>query len=159
VRTSIKGNAAEAAVLHALIERDLNVLIPFGDGQPYDLVVHLPPADFLRVQCKTARLRKRCLVFNSRTTDHGKGRLPYIGLADIFGVYFPPSKSVYLVPVSDTQTFYGCLRLEPTRNNQRRRVRFAADYEVGRWTDTALRAVAASSTHLKEVSPSASEAA
>jgi hypothetical protein len=138
MRTAAKGNAAEAAVLHALIERDLNVLVPFGDGQPYDLVVQIPPEGFLRVQCKTARRKKGCLVFNARTTDHGKGRLPYVGLADLFGVYFPPTQSVYLVPVRDAQTYYGWLRLDPTRNNQRRRVKFAAEYEIERWTIDAL---------------------
>jgi hypothetical protein len=134
-----KGNAAEAAVLNAFAERDLGVLVPFGDGQPYDLVVDLGRSMFLRVQCKTARpLDDGCLEFNSRTTDHGRGRLPYLGLADVFGVYFAPSKSVYLVPVREVLTFQVRLRLEPTRNNQRRRVRLASDYEIDRWTFEAL---------------------
>jgi hypothetical protein len=138
VRTSTKGNAAEAAVLQALVQRELDVLVPFGGGQPYDLVVHIAANKFLRVQCKAARRKKGCLIFNSRTTDHGKGRLPYLGLADIFGVYFAPNRSVYLVPVRDTATYFGWLRLEPTRNNQRRGIRFAADYEIDRWSREAL---------------------
>jgi PD-(D/E)XK endonuclease len=92
VQTATKGNAAEAAVLNAFVERDFDVLVPFGEGQPYDLVVHPPINTFLRVQCKTARQRDGCLVFNSRTTDHGRGRLTYVGVADIFGVYFAPSQ-------------------------------------------------------------------
>jgi PD-(D/E)XK endonuclease len=128
VRSATKGNAAEAAVLNAFVERDLGVLLPFGEGQPYDLVVHLPTDEFLRIQCKTARPSGGCLEFNSRTTDHGRGRLPYTGLADIFGVYFPPLQSVYLVPVSEITGFAARLRLEPARNNQRRHVRFAIDY-------------------------------
>jgi hypothetical protein len=39
VSTITRGNAAEAAVLNALIRADLIVLVPFGDGAPYDLVV------------------------------------------------------------------------------------------------------------------------
>lgn len=78
------------------------------------------------------------LIFNCRTTDHGRGRLSYVGLADIFGVYFPHTESVYLVPIDAVAGHEGRLRLEPTRNNQRRRVRLAADYELDRWTVQAL---------------------
>jgi hypothetical protein len=136
---------AEAALLNAFVERGLCVLVPFGEGQPYDLVVHLPTNDFLRVQCKTARAIEGCLEFNSRTTDHGRGRLLYLGLADMFGVYFTPTQAVYLVPVSDISTFFVRLRLTPTLNNQRRGVRLAADYEFDRWTVEALGDVARAS--------------
>jgi hypothetical protein len=150
MQTATKGNAAEAAVLNAFVERDLDVLMPFGEGQPYDLVVHLPTNSFLRVQCKTARQRDGCLVFNSRTTDHGRGRLPYVGVADIFGVYFAPSQSVYLVPVLEVSSFVVRLRLEPTRNNQRCGIRLAADYEIDRWTVEALREVDRMAMHSLE---------
>ena len=49
------GNAGEAKVLAALVERGFDVLVPFGEGQPYDLVIHLGHSEFCRVQCKTAR--------------------------------------------------------------------------------------------------------
>ena len=97
-------------ILAALVERGFEVCVPFGGGQPYDLVV------------------------DTRSTDHGQGRRPYFGLAHIFGVYFPPEKSVYLVPLDAVGGFRGYLRLEPTRNNQRRKVRFAADYEIDKWS-------------------------
>jgi hypothetical protein len=134
VQSNMKGNLAEAAILNALVERDLGVLVPFGGGHPYDLVVHLTIDRFLRVQCKSARLLEGCVTFNSRTTDHGRGRRPYLGLADAFGVYFPPSRAVYLVPVCEVSTFQVRLRLQPARNNQRQGVRLAADYEIERWT-------------------------
>ena len=97
---------------------------------------------FLRVQCKTAWVRGGCALFNCRMTDHGGGSLPYIGLADIFGVYLPPRDSMYLVPIDAVADTEGRLRLEPARNNQQRRVRLAVDYEVERWTADALREVA-----------------
>jgi PD-(D/E)XK endonuclease len=134
VQTSSKGNTAEAAILNAFVERDVGVLVPFGDGHPYDLVVHLATDRFLRVQCKSARLVRGCVEFNSRTTDHGRGRLPYLGLADLSGVYFAPRRAVYLVPVCDVSTFHVRLRLQPTRNNQRQGVRLAAEYQIERWT-------------------------
>jgi hypothetical protein len=138
METVRRGNAAEAAVLKALTDLGLKVLIPFGGGHPYDLVVHLEPGGFLRIQCKCARQYRRCALFNSRTTDHGSGRLPYIGRADAFGVFLPDNNQVYLVPVREATTFTVGLRLEPTRNNQRKGVKLAADYEVEHWSISAL---------------------
>ena len=139
----MNGNATEAAVLSALMERDFDVLIPFGDGHPYDLVVHLVGKAFLRVQCKTAWASGGCLIFNTRSTDHGRGPQSYRGVADIFAVYFPPKRSVYLVPIDAVANFKGRLRLEPTLNKQRRGVRLAADFEIDRWTVEALQEVVA----------------
>lgn len=133
METATKGNTAEAAVLGGFVQRGFHVLVPFGGGQPYDLLVDLEDRAFLRVQCKTARYYRGCVTFNARTTDHGHGRRPYHGVADAFGVYFPPTQSVYVVPVREASTFTIGLRLGPTRNNQRRGVRFADDYEIARW--------------------------
>ena len=134
MNTAVKGNATEGAVLNAFVAQGLGVLVPFGDGHPFDLVVSLGDCDFLRVQCKTARLVDGCIGFNSRSTDHGRGPGRYAGLADVFGVYFPPSGAVYLVPVAEVSGLSVQLRLKPALNNQRRRVRMAAEYAIERWT-------------------------
>jgi hypothetical protein len=105
-------------------------------------VVELGDA-LLRVQCKRAWPSGGCLVFNSRGTDHGNGRRSYRGLADIFGVYFPQTEGVYLVPIDAVADSKGWLRVEPARNNQRRGVRFAVDFGIDRWTAEDLCAVAA----------------
>jgi hypothetical protein len=128
-------------VLAALVRRNLEVLVPFGDGHPYDLAVDLGDM-FLRVQCKRAWPYKGCMLFNCRSTDHGSGPRSYRGLADIFGIYFPPTDSVYLVPIDGVAAFEGRLRLVPARNNQKRKIRFATDFEVDRWTKADLRRAA-----------------
>ena len=125
-------------VLAALVRHGFDVLVPFGDGHPYDLVVSIDHSQFVRVQCKTSWPRGGCVIFNGRTTDHGRGPQSYVGLADVFGVYYPPTEAVYLVPVGAVASFEGRLRLEPTRNNQRRGVRFAAGFEIERWTAESL---------------------
>ena len=141
METAARGNAAEGAVLNAFVQRGYGVLVPFGGGQPYDLVVELGSA-LLRVQCKRAWPSGGCLVFNSRGTDHGNGRRSYRGLADIFGVYFPQTDSVYLVPINEVAESKGWLRVEPARNNQKRGVRFASDFEIDRWAIDDLREAA-----------------
>jgi hypothetical protein len=132
----------EAMVLSAFEQRGFRVLIPFGDGHRYNLAVHLKGTEFLRVRCKTARPQRGCLIFNARSTDHGRGPQSYVGLADIFGVYFPSRQAVYLVPIDGVANFEGRLRLEPTRNNQRRGVRMAAEFEIDRWSAASLHDVA-----------------
>jgi hypothetical protein len=49
---------------------------------------------------------------------------------------------VYLVPIDGVAEFEGRLRLDPTRNNQKRGIRFAADFEIDRWSLEALREIA-----------------
>ena len=137
--TAHRGRAAEGAILNAFLRMNLAVLVPFGDGHPYDLVVHVPPDTFLRVQCKTAWPGDGCLIFRSTTTDHGNGPQSYLGIADTFAVYCPASGGVFLIPVRLVSTKTVSLRLEPARNNQRRRIWMAADYEIGRWSVEMLR--------------------
>lgn len=55
-------------------------------------------------------------------------------MADVFGIYFPPAESVYLVPVVMASGFQGRLRLDQPLNNQRKGIRFAADFEIDRWS-------------------------
>ncbi|MBS1895026.1 MAG: hypothetical protein JST59_27320 [Actinobacteria bacterium] len=82
-------------MLNGLVGRGFDVLVPFGGGHPYDLAVDLGLSGFLRVQCKRAWRSGGCLAFNSRSTDHGRGRQAYQGLADVFGVHFPPIDKLY----------------------------------------------------------------
>jgi hypothetical protein len=69
-----------------------------------------------------------------------------LGLADVFGVYFPGNQSVYLVPIDAVANFKGRLRLEPTRNNQKLGVRLATDFEIDRWTRESLRRIVSRGT-------------
>jgi hypothetical protein len=64
-------------------------------------------------------------------------------LADLFGVYFPPSEEVFLTPIEAVAASEGRLRFEPPRNNQRKRIRMAAEFEIGTWTDERLASLAA----------------
>jgi hypothetical protein len=49
--------------------------------------------------------------------------------------------AVYLIPIGAIPRFGGRLRIEPTRNNQRRKIRMAADFEIDRWTPERLAAL------------------
>src|SRR5260370_5228563 len=135
--TISRGNAAEAAVLAALIRADIAVFIPFGGGIPFDLAAAMPPVgDLVRIQVKSGRLRKGCVEFNTRTTDHGRGRQTYEGKADVIAVHLPEPDSVFVVPVDECTANRGYLRVNKPRNNQQRRIRLAADYTLAGWIDS-----------------------
>ena len=131
--TRQRGDLAEAAVLHALTEAGLLVLMPFGRFGPYDMVIDLPDGRLIRVQVKSGRVRAGCVMFNSCSTDHGRGRSVYDGKADVFAVHAPTADGVYVLDVAAATTRATTLRLEPTRNAQQRRIRFAADHTLKRW--------------------------
>ena len=126
-------------VLARLVQAGKQVLTPFGENVRYDLAVDTGEV-FLRVQCKTSRLRNGVIRFNScsytyhHPSNQGtrKYQHDYRGQADMFGVYCPVLDSVYLVPVDDVGTRAGSLRVDPTLNHQAKRIRWAHEFEVGR---------------------------
>jgi hypothetical protein len=137
VETILLGNATEAAVLNAFVGRGWQVWTPFGEGSAFDLLVGRGEV-LLRIQCKSGRRRKGCLVFNTHGTDHGRGATSYIGRADLFGVLLGDTGEVYLIPVSETARHEGRYRLEPTRNNQQKLIRFAEPYLFQNWDPAEL---------------------
>lgn len=124
------GARAEAAVASALVRAGKPVFLPaFGMNSRVDLVYGEDSA-LVRVQCKTSRVVGNVLVF--RTCSNTKN-LPrdYVGEIDVFGVYSPGRNLVYLVPAPELPKRYCALRIEPTRNGQRKRVWWADDYLLG----------------------------
>jgi hypothetical protein len=129
------GDRSTLATMLALHEAGYAVLLPFGENTRYDLVVD-DGTSLLRVQCKTGRLRGGAVVF-APVSSYGHHRNPatarrdYRGQIDYFAVYCPETGGVYLVPIEDVPTrTSAALRVEPARNNQRRHIRNASDYEL-----------------------------
>jgi hypothetical protein len=126
------------------------VLLPFGENVRYDLVID-DGNQLARVQCKTGRLREGAVRF-SVCSSYAHHRQPraihrnYSGQIDYFGIYCPETGGAYLVPIDDLPLKReGALRVDPARNSQRRRIRSAADYQIGsvvvgahRWAQAAL---------------------
>lgn len=133
------GDRTTAMVLARLLEVYESVLIPFGENSRYDLLIESDEG-FIRVQCKTGRLKRGVVTFNACSTtyhhpnrrDGQPTRHDYRGQADVFGVYCPETRGVYLVPVHEVGTVGGSLRIDPTANGQSRGIRWAGDYEIGR---------------------------
>ena len=97
------GDVTEAMILAALVRKSRTVLVPFGDNARYDLVYE-EAGKFVRVQCKTGRVKNGCVRFATASSYAHRGgkRNGYEGEADYFGVYRPQTNDCYLVPLSDT---------------------------------------------------------
>jgi hypothetical protein len=131
------GDRTTLAVMLALEWAGYDLLVPFGENTRYDLVID-DGATLARVQCKTGRLRAGAVRFPVCSTygHHmrpGDSRRHYHGQVDYFAIYCPETAGVYLVPINDLPIrVKGALRVDAPRNGQRRRIRLAADYEIGR---------------------------
>ena len=126
------GLRSEAAILAALVKRGYAVLLPFGVNQRYDLVLDLGER-FVRVQCKTGRMRNGSVQFKTQsvsTNTRGSTLRGYQGEVEAFLVYCPETDGTYLVPVEEATRSQMALRVNSSLNRQCRRVHWASDYEL-----------------------------
>jgi hypothetical protein len=95
------GQRTEAIIVSELVRRGYRVLLPFGVNQRYDLVIDLD-GRFLRVQCKTGRLRDGAVVFSTRSIQSNTRRTVMRGYADdadVFLIACKETERIYAVPV------------------------------------------------------------
>ncbi len=131
------GDRTTLAVMLALRELGYEISVPFGENTRYDLVID-DGVRLSRVQCKRGRLRGGAVRWAACSSyahhdNPRERRRDYLGQVDFFGIYCPGTESVYLVPIEDAQVRReGALRVNPPRNGQRRFIRQAQKYEIGR---------------------------
>jgi hypothetical protein len=131
------GAITQAKVATALIGAGKLVLFLWMQVARYDLVID-EKGKFSRVQCKTGQLLRGAIYFRpqslraaKRETGWRRIAATYAGEVDYFGVYCPDNDKVYLVPITDVSVSVRCsLRIDPPKNNQQKRIRWASDYEV-----------------------------
>ena len=126
------------------------VAVPFGENTRYDLIID-DGEQLQRVQCKTGRLRRGAVLFNtcSSYAHHPNPQVlkrDYAGEIELFAVYCPETTDVYLIPIEDVRAKRrASLRVAPSRNNQQRGIREADDYVVASVSAIATAGLRASS--------------
>ena len=134
--TDQKGAIAETAIAFAAIKLGIEVYRPLFEGGRYDFIFEAG-GGLYRVQCKWAPLYRDVVVvrcYSCRRSAHGLVRRPYTEAeVDLIAVYCQPIDRCYVVPAS---RFHGhpelCLRVVPSRNNQRVGVNWADDFAFER---------------------------
>lgn len=131
--TKAVGDASVGAVLAKLLKNNKSVLIPFGDKDRYDLVVD--DGGFKRIQCKTGRIRKGSLVFDTKTVVRKAGggwrkKLYDSTEIECFGVFCPEIDKVYIIPVDVVAKYTACLRVDVPKNAQLKKIVWAKNFEV-----------------------------
>jgi len=128
------GDRTEAIIVAGLLARGYRVLRPLSSNERYDLVLDLGDR-FLRIQCKTGRLRKGVVTFSTRSCRSDAKRT-YVRSystkeADIFLVHCPETDRIYAVPVGDSGVLTtASLRVDAPANNQLKGIRWAVDHEL-----------------------------
>jgi hypothetical protein len=127
------GERTEAIIVAELVKRGHRVLVPQGTNHRYDLAIDTG-GRFLRVQCKTGRLRQGVIKFKTASTRANTLRAytkPYDATQiDLFLIYCPDTDRVYALDVDEAGVTEGGLRVNPAANGQARRIRWAADHEL-----------------------------
>ncbi len=126
------GYRTEGAILSELVRHGYCVLVPFGVNQRYDLVLDCD-GRLLKAQCKSGRLRNGVVRFSSQSIQsntRGTKIRSYEGEVDLFIVYCPDNHRVYVIPADEVPKSGMHLRVQPPRNRQSKRVRWAKDYEL-----------------------------
>src|SRR5581483_4505956 len=131
--TDQKGAIAETAVVHEAVKLGIGVLKPVNDGLRYDLVLDVDEV-LVRVQVKWAPREADVVLiraYSCRRTRDGLLRRPYTPEEiDAYAAYCPELEQCYFLPIADfVGQKYVQLRLAPTRNNQKRGIVWARDYE------------------------------
>jgi hypothetical protein len=138
--TDQKGAVAELAVAHVAAELGVGVLKPLTDGERYDLIFDLRPK-LVRVQCKWASLVDDVLIIRCRRCRRTREGLLHRSYTaheiDAVAAYAGDLGRCFYFPFEDLagrSTLQ--LRVAPSRNNQRRGINWAEDFELSaRLTD------------------------
>jgi hypothetical protein len=127
--TKQKGLQAELYVAHLLVRHGFTVLIPYGEDVRYDLVSEKNGV-FKRIQVKHVTPRGGVLEVQLRSTNNYQIIRYTPKDVDVIAAFNPGDCRVYFIPLREILN-RNCLKLRLTdcKNNQRRRVIWATDFE------------------------------
>ncbi len=129
-----RGDLAELAVACDIRRRGHGIAFPYGETRAYDLIVDRA-GSLERVRVKHATSDGVIVVARCRTQTVVAGQVRAVHKytetdIDWLAVYDSTTGTCFYVPAADLADGRAelTLRLAPTRNGQRRGIRFAADY-------------------------------
>ena len=132
------GDRTTLAVMLALRDLGLGVLVPFGENTRYDLVID-DGTSLSKVQCKTGRLRNGavrwsvCSNYGHHRESQESPSVTITARSTSLASTAPRRKGSTWFPIAELPVRrQGTLRVEPAKNCQRKFIRPASEYEIGR---------------------------
>ncbi|RJO63892.1 MAG: hypothetical protein C4540_06110 [Candidatus Omnitrophota bacterium] len=127
--TKQKGDIAEAFVMYLLKTQGFNVLIPWGEDTRYDIVSE-KNGIFKRIQVKYVSSNNGVLDVAIRSSNNYNVK-PYTSSEiDIIAAFCPLLNKVYFLPLNIIKNRRSLkLRLQQSRNQQKKNVVMAVQYE------------------------------
>jgi hypothetical protein len=129
-----KGEISEAVVISEFLKLGIPVSKPFGDNQPYDLIIDVEGI-LKKIQVKTGRLRDGVVVYNTIATTNTyikkyvkNSNRSYKGKIDFIAIYCPINNRCYLVSIDECVKTAGSLRVDKTINSQIKNIKWAHNY-------------------------------
>ena len=131
--TDQKGAIAELAVQLAATKLGIDVYLPVAEGGRYDMIFDLDEGP-VRVQCKWASRYGDVLIARCRRCRRNRDglvrRLYTPEEIDAFALYCLELDRCFFVPMADAEGLQEIrLRVSAARNNQRRGIRWADDFD------------------------------
>jgi hypothetical protein len=135
--TKDKGDLGVAMVICDLVCQGIYVYVPLSEHQPSDLIAMRRDGKMARVQVKYRSLERNGVVkidFRNTYADrkgHHK-KLADRSQFDCYAVYCPDNRKIYYVRIDDIPeaNLIGiALRVVPPKNNQRKGVLLASEFE------------------------------
>lgn len=135
LNTKALGNKAEIIVISEFIKNDIPVSLPFGDNQPYDLVIDTP-LGFKSVQVKHGLLKNGVIIADIRKRI-GNKRVKYTTydqLVDYLAIWCEQLNTCYLLDMNECngKTMIHLRVVEPKNNSCITTVKWASDYEFSK---------------------------
>ena len=122
-----KGSVAELAVATRLMKEGWRVSFPYGENARYDLVAERE-GRFVRIQVKYTTPKSGVLPVNCCSSNNWSVLQYTPEEIDIVAVYNSQDERIYFVPVTQLPKGHMKLRLDPPKNSQKVKVRYARDF-------------------------------
>ena len=134
--TKDKGDLGVAMVIADCAKHGIHACLPISEHLPFDLIIVDQEGQLAKIQVKYITKRNDGTLPISMRNSYLNKDGPYAVLTnrelfDAYAVYCPDTEEVYYVhnceiPKNQRSTFR--IRIDPSKNNQVERIRYAKDY-------------------------------
>ncbi len=122
-------NESELRFASEFVRKGWAVFLPYGEDSPVDLLIYKDDK-FKRIQVKASKPRNGAINCHLRSSNNWQHKKYSRKDIDFFALYDYENKKGYLIPIDKVEGMSEIkLRLEAPKNNQKKRIRMAKDYE------------------------------